>query len=148
MEETDLDLAYMAGLFDGEGCIVIDTNKWIAKNGELRRYHFLEVQVCNTDEWAVRQFQFFFGGSIYWRADKIWVWQITSQKAAFALTMLLPYLHIKKAQAGIGIRFQERIGRCLLLTEEEMAVREAQKVLISNLNKRSITAEEVKIQPI
>jgi len=131
---TKVDLAYFAGIFDGEGCIIIRKTKG---------YHNVMVTVTNTNEWLCRQFQFSFEGGVRLRSNQtqnkqaVWVWQAYSTNAKNLLVALLPYLKLKKPQAEIAIKFMNRIQekRGFTLTDEELAVREAERLLISNYNK-------------
>lgn len=134
MEQTDL--AYMAGLFDGEGTIVIHSNKHKKKDGVVAEYHYVEVCICSMDEWVPWHFKMAFLGNVYHRVDKIWVWQTVSQRAANFLVALLPYLQLKRRQAEIAIATQsrrKRHGRSPLAAEE-LALRVAEKKMISTLN--------------
>ena len=145
MEKTDL--AYSAGLFDGEGCITIANkiHKRQLSNGivKVHKYHELRVDFVNTNEWVCRQFQFSFGGSLYCHKYKkprqpCWQCCLVAKQAMAFLEAVLPYLKIKKPQAEIGINFERRkllYGRgSKRLTEKERVMREASRILISNLN--------------
>jgi len=139
MKKTDL--AYLAGIFDGEGCIVIHKRK--TGKGILHPGYHIEVNLANTNEWIVRQFQFSFGGNIYLRKKQtcqsrtIWAWQVSARKALDFLAVIKAYLKLKRAQAEIAITFQssKTRGGSRPLSEKELAVAEASKILISNLNK-------------
>lgn len=148
-----IDLAYMAGLFDGEGSIVIHARKYVTKQGKIQTHSYAELCLGSTDEWVVRFFQVSFGGNVYLRrpakpgarfgTSSMWAWQVAARKTIPPLEALLPYLRLKRAQAEIALRFQRRTAQRvakhshqLLLTEEELAVREADKFLISALNHR------------
>ncbi len=139
-----IDIAYFAGVFDGEGCIIIHKSKSKAKSPNYS--YVAEVNLANTNEWIVRQFHFSFGGGCYLRKKQgehtrqIWAWQIGANKAADFLEIILPYLRIKKAQAEIALGFQRHKRHSnpkggKRVTEKELAIAEATKLLISNLNK-------------
>ena len=133
MKKTDL--AYFAGIFDGEGCIIIRKGR--------SGYHTAMATLTNTNEWICRQFQFSFGGSVYMRSPQgdrrqaIWAWSVEAQKAQGFLEIIVPYLKLKRAQAEIAIGFAKRVHkqRGYRLTAGELAIREAEKLLISNYNK-------------
>lgn len=138
------DLAYLAGIFDGEGCIVIHDRTYKHKDGRVAKHAYVEVSLGNTNEWICRQFLFSFGGNCYLRKkqaemqQQIWAWQAAARIACEFLEVMLPHLRLKKAQAQIALNFgknkmKPRINK--YLTDEEMAVTEATKILISNLNK-------------
>ena len=142
MKKTDI--AYMAGIFDGEGCIVIHDRSYFTKSGLKRTRYYPEINVANTNEWIIHQFKFAFGGSLYLRKKKtnksqaIWVWQTTSKKATMCLEVLLPYLKLKKRQAELAIEMEIRRrnrGSHILETDKSLAWQQAQKILISKLNR-------------
>jgi len=135
------DIAYVAGIIDGEGSIGI--YKKFGK--DKRRYYQLTVQVSNSNEWLIRWLQMAFGSYAYHhghyscekikRNREIYTWSIVGNKAVDFLKTIHPYLRLKKPQAEIAIRFQEnRNHKTSRLTGGEKAVMEAERILISNLN--------------
>ena len=141
MKKTDL--AYFAGIVDGEGCIVIMRSK--RQHSTARSPSFCALlTVTSTDEWLPHQLRFAFGGTVYLLAPrtnhrKTWRWDIASKQAMSCLQALLPYLRLKHEQARIAITLETSIHPKRSpkpLTEEELAFREAQRILIHNLNQR------------
>ena len=133
------DLAYTAGIVDGEGWIGILLNKSKGR----KPYYLMRVVVANTNEWLIQWLKFGFGGYAYCRQSKanntepIWEWIITANKALEFLKLIYPYLHLKKPQAEIAIKFQgSRRGVGHRLNEKERAVTEAQRIIMSGLNKK------------
>ena len=137
----NLELAYIAGIVDGEGSISI-----------VRRHRFthqdpsfaLLVSVSITDEWVIHYLHSTFGGSVSLQKRNIvsrrpvWSWTIRHKQAGELLKAIYPFLHIKKAQAEIAIRFQARkkLGKPFQATRKECRVLEqAEKILVSSLNK-------------
>lgn len=105
MHERDL-LIWMAGFFDGEGCVSIgrvrhpQTGRWtyrltivIAQKARepLDRFH---------TRWNGTLFDYKRKGVTYWR------WAVGGAVAQEALQELLPYLLLKRPIAELGIRFQ------------------------------------------
>lgn len=133
-----VDLAYIAGIFDGEGCICLRRAK---KKGVA-----LDISVVNTNEWLMQWLKFALGGNFYpvqkeGRRNKnwkpCWRWTISSNRALDCLKLLYPYLRLKKPQAELAIKFQEaRRGSGYSLTDEEKAVDEAQKIVMGEFNRR------------
>ncbi len=130
-----VDLAYIAGLFDGEGSICIE------RNG--RRF-WIYVGVIMTDEYIIRWLQFVFGGSIYHYAPRgiskkdQWRWRTVGPQAIPVLKALMPYLRLKKAQAELAIEFQKKMNikdRGKRLIGLDVAEREVYKILMHKLNK-------------
>jgi len=101
------DLAYYAGLFDGEGCVQLRPHKRSGKTWALY------VSIASTNEWIIQQLKFSFGGSL---SKKKWknpnwkpafIWGVSSKDALTFLEAVYPYLKLKKPQAEIAIRFQK-----------------------------------------
>ena len=137
MKKTDL--AYIAGIIDGEGCIGIYKGKSGRKKKE---YYHLQVVVRMTNEWIIRWLYFAFPGSFSEHTYpkeinrlKIWTWQLTGEKALIFLELIYPYLKLKKQQAEIAINFQKAKNIKNWATDEQIAINEAQKIMISNLKK-------------
>jgi len=73
---NDVEHAYLAGFFDGEGCICINYQPSL-------RQCSLRLQVTQQ-----------------------WVWSCQSLQAAAALRAMLPFLDVKRDQAEIALEFQ------------------------------------------
>ncbi len=137
MEKTDL--AYLAGILDGEGCIEILCRKargWKAVS--------LTVSICSTDQWICQFLKFTFGGGVYDHNSKngglnhcAWAWVVNGKQARDCLQLLLPYLHLKRPQAELGIKFQDAKTQkhCRMNPKPSsvFAVEEAQAILMKSL---------------
>ena len=135
------DLAYIAGIVDGEGYIGITADHH--KRG--RRSYRLRVTVTNTEIWLINHLKFAVGGGLVIlknpsvHRQQCWQWQIGDRKAGEFLKLILPYLHLKKPQAELGIKFQEAKGRSTRgLTDNERAVEEAQKILLQTMKRNKV----------
>ena len=141
MEETEL--AYTAGIIDGEGSIGLYLNRC----KKQKDFYQMRVTVRNTNEWLVQRLKITYGGYFYpsrygdkemaknWKPQ--WQWIIAANKALVFLKLIYPYLRLKKPQAEVAIRFQEmRRGQGYHFTEEETAIAEVERILMGNLNKR------------
>jgi len=139
------DLAYIAGLFDGEGCIQIVKQK----RPEQRNYrseYSLRCSLEMANEYLPRLLHMHFGGSLRRRnlplpRQNQWEWTVRSNVAALFLKDVYPYIILKKGEADVALKFQEAmhtigVGR-KRLTEEETAIREAQHILLSNMKKKT-----------
>ena len=137
MKKTDL--AYVAGIIDGEGSISIlrcdnESNKQY-KSFKLR------VIVTNTNEWLIQWLVFAFGGSIGCRPGKAshqpyFSWTLYGSQGAKFLQLILPYLKLKRPQAEIAITFQQNKslrGR-RRRTEEQKAIEEAQHIVLAKIH--------------
>jgi len=100
-------LAYMAGIVDGEGTIVIE---------HLRTRDVPRIAIGMTDRAVPQLFVDAFGGSFRRKPPSgmgkkdIWYWQIVGRRAVQILTYLYPYLIIKKpkAQECFNLRIRSR----------------------------------------
>jgi hypothetical protein len=109
MPFTNEELAYSAGIIDGEGYI------GITKHSERRRkkntfYYTIMVKVGMTDKEAVDFLYKLFGGYLYLEKRKdvkdVWIWSIVGiKKVAPILRLLLPYLKVKNTQADILLTY-------------------------------------------
>ena len=129
-------LSYLAGLFDGEGCISISVKN--RKNGTIK--HELIVQVSMVDEVPVKMFFDNFGGS-FTKSKKdppkhdIYHWRLSSVKAKTFLEIIEPYLLVRQKQARIAIQFQSGIrNTCKQTSLEELTRRSDLRVQLQGLN--------------
>lgn len=111
---TNLQKAYLAGFIDGEGCICIyagGTPKRINPNKYSRIE--LAVYLYNTHKDTMLWVQEVFGGRMKGRHFNHPVWQPSyiikwsSNQARDILEMVVSYMHTKKAQAELAIKFQK-----------------------------------------
>lgn len=109
---SDTLLAYLAGIIDGEGCISI-----AHINPYTQKGNFILKITCSMayPAPAVVLLQQTFGGAIFDKTIKasvnvlnpkrLIVCEIASINAKNALTLMLPYLKVKKAEAELGLEF-------------------------------------------
>ncbi len=117
-EPSIVDLAYIAGIIDGEGCICIVKPK--------HNNYSLQICVKMLDPEAVFLINSFFPGNVYYGKQGDYQWSITSQKAYKFLLVITPYLRIKHAQSYIGIKFYEDC----FLAKDEMQARVSEENLV------------------
>jgi len=102
------ELAYMAGIIDGEGCITINhARSWQCLSGYT---NMLQIKVAMTTYQVPYWLLDKCGGSLREQPSAhklIYVWTISSRQASNLLSQLLPYLKNTKAQAEAAIKFQE-----------------------------------------
>ena len=142
MKKTDL--AYMAGIFDGEGCICIGKHQ---KKKTWNPTYSLKVNLVMCNPYIPNLFCFTFGGIVYERKRherhlSEWNWQLNSAKAIPFLTVLLPYLKLKRDEARLAIEFQKNkknthTSRGNPYKPEQVALFEAQKILLKSLHNKS-----------
>lgn len=125
-------LAYTAGIIDGEGSISL-------LRGESRpvQYFGLAVQVGSTTEWLLLWLESEYGGHIYKfngnrpKSKPAWKWRINGKFALEFLELIVPYLHIKKPQAELAIKFQSRKN-----LRNNPVMNEADQILMASLNRK------------
>jgi intein/homing endonuclease len=101
---TDLELAYLAGFFDGEGCVHINSPDRAGRQNLL-------IRVSQTEPSVLLLYESRWQGKISTRENgpnrkPIWLWTACSQNATECLKDLLPYLRVKSAAALVGVEFQ------------------------------------------
>jgi len=142
-EHTPTDLAYFAGLLDGEGCLSLNRSVPSACLPDRIAGMTLRITMSNTFRGPLDEGCKLFGGTVrltrkghckhkkYSRdpnalsqwAD-LYTWTITTKKAMYFLLAVFPYLRIKKKQADAILMFCQttawswRDGRTKQLTKE------------------------------
>jgi len=109
---TELETAYIAGLFDGEGHVFITKDKRPSYKTAL---HILRTGITNTHrdtiEWLFTLFPTTISRRIRHKNHPTWKpcfsWDASSINALYFLEIVYPYLKIKKEQARLGIEFQK-----------------------------------------
>lgn len=152
---TNEELAYLAGMVDGDGCISIHR---IGKPAD--GYYALTLAVGNTHMGMLEWIRARFGGTITTSGKpckphhaKKWTWAIYGQPMADLLSLLYPYLVAKKRQAELGVEYRVTVytpsqkggapGRAKL-SEEMKAYRLRIYTELKSLNFRVPAAERLK----
>ena len=134
--QSKTQLAYLAGIIDGEGTFYIGTS--LTKNFFVK--YNCRVYVVNTDEklidWLIENF----GGLKYTRkSTKKWKtrfeWILDKQKIPPIINSLLPYLIIKKKHAEVMLKFIKTFDKD----------RDSRKVSKEILDYRSILNAQLKL---
>lgn len=143
--EARESLAYIAGFFDGEGCVTVSV-----RQGKST-HHTIRVSVTNTRLDVLEYISILLPGSIYPYDSKdnrklryTLVW--TGREAINTLELLLPYLRIKGEVAEVAVDmwykcFDNRYrnpsgGPKSILSEAETILRSSYTKHIMNYNKR------------
>lgn len=137
-DQTPIELAYAAGLLDGEGCILIKAHR---SHPERPRTHALYVQIIMTELEPLEWMQERFGGSIYKRPKQQashrqgWQWTVSTTKALPLLRAIQPYARVKRRQIEAALRFDAlRTAPFTPVDPALWAQREALRLEISALN--------------
>jgi len=139
MTATELELAWAAGILDGEGCISISSRK---ADREHQQQHQFTVTVSCCDWRIPRKLLELFGGRIntfhnarkkpQWR--EAMRWNVYQRQAAATLEAVMPYLISKREQAEVALEFigtiapygkgrPYRLDSSVVTRREEMAQR-------------------------
>lgn len=109
---TDTQIAYFAGLLDGEGCVRIGIFKNLNKEIRYRAYMVIAMTDLKPINWLIK----IVGGKKY--TDKKFkkgnskichCWNMNSQEGSEILQRALPYLLVKKKQAINFIKFSKTL---------------------------------------
>jgi hypothetical protein len=117
-----MELAYIAGLFDAEGCVRIARRHRYGGPGDARKrceMYYLEVRVTNLDPRLVYPLKERFGGCVNVQPvpagqRPTFVWVASTQKALGFLLAVRPWLISKAEQVDIAVAFQQakrRVGK-------------------------------------
>jgi hypothetical protein len=147
-----MDNAYIAGLFDGEGCIVVSQNGIDGTMG-------LRASISNSYKPALDLVAAQYGGRVCLaklgkgHKHTVWSWYISGRDAARFLEALYPYLIIKREQALVALRFQETMKQSSagqVLPRALVEVREALRRELQELKKIDFTNEgnTVSLRPL
>lgn len=150
MKPTVYDWARMAAFIDGEGHISICANRTSVGN---RRYQ-ARIIISNTNPVLPNWLKETFGGFLLFRdvqkrnpkAKQVYIWNCTSQRAAWILHNCMPWLILKGAQAKILMELQECINKSRTslgapIALQDAARREDLKQQLHKLNARGSTRE-------
>jgi len=109
-EYEPIQLAYLAGIIDGEGSIYIGNFSSNLKTGS--KYYQTNIEVTNSDKSLIDWLFNTFGGRIYTYSMKqmpknarrtYYRWIATGERVTHLVEIILPYIIIKKRQCEIMI---------------------------------------------
>lgn len=112
-DHTKEQIAYLAGLVDGEGCFYIGRTKQ-GKYGSGFQWHSM-LKITSCDEELIVWLEKTFGGSkdsrYRWTSKKKFVrpvynWQATGAMLDYLLPLIEPYLIIKKRQCSVMMHYR------------------------------------------
>lgn len=128
---VDAELAYLAGFFDGEGCVsIIHT--------PARGEHYYEVRVSanQVDPSPLYVMQRRFGGRLVPlhrnpEHRQIYGWIVTGPRGREALEAMLPFLTVKRTQAILAVEFQKGMKKGQRITPELIEQRRELAALVA-----------------
>lgn len=144
--------SYVAGFFDGEGCIS-SQESWIPGKYEKFPRINLQISITNTDKEVLNLIRGRFGGQISKHTKKTgklcYAWKLTGKdKMRVFLLSVLPYLIVKKEQALLALEFidtlrKENLG-CVPLPKEVHELR--YKIHLALRKRKSKSPSEVTLK--
>ncbi len=154
-----LQLAYLAGIVDGEGCFHACKLKNKPGDGYKNGHYRCVLKVSNTDirlfHWLQETFSGTCSAAFKETRDKLfkrdcYEWVVTGHRLLDLCRQILPYLIIKKRHCELIIKFREsfpmNLGRGNReITIEEQALREDCIAEIKKLNARVRTIPHCQI---
>lgn len=115
------ELIYLAGLFDGEGTITINSGyskKYVIQNRNSDMGYGVLVRIGMNDERSIRRYHEFFGVGQYFPEKSyknyraIHRWQSRNQADVKGVLLKLePFLRLKKPQCQLALKFLEECTR-------------------------------------
>lgn len=136
---TDRQWAYLAGLIDGDGSIMVRRrDKPSTINDRARNISFeLKVTIGGQPKHLATVRAVYGGGNLYIRKREgqrhLAEWRVVARQARRVLEGIEPYLMLKQRQARIALAMPRPIARWGI-TPELRAAQEQARVDISNLN--------------
>lgn len=136
-------LAWAAGFFDGEGCIL--TTKPIKNKvgGEIR------LSIGQVNARPLKEFQKLFGGSIILEKRGVYKWQLSGYEAVFSvLEQLEPYLILKDNEVAIALKYKKYYAPVVRgqYTEEIFLMRNRTHSLIKGLKDANSTTRKTRAE--
>jgi len=138
-DHTPTQLAYLAGIVDGEGSIYIGNFSSNPKTGTL--HYQTNMEVTNTDESLINWLLLTFGGRINKYTAKqtptnsrraVFRWIVTGELLTHLCNLMLPYLIVKIKQCEIMLKMRATFkgsgavkgkSGCQAVTKETLAIR-------------------------
>ncbi len=117
------DIAYAAGVIDGEGHVGIHRHWYSSKRFGRYAVYNCAVSVTNTNEPVLQWLKELFGvGNVYPEGRKKplkphykprFVWILSAKQAAHVIAVLLPFLRIKKEEALLVLALDATMDKTL-----------------------------------
>lgn len=110
MTPSDLDLAYVAGFVDGDGCVTISRT---SSGG--RYYYAPRLIIAGTDRLVLDLASSWWGGNVWTHTPKNprhrlqYGWAADGRRGYVAITALEPFLRMKRPQAELAMAFWEHL---------------------------------------
>ena len=124
---SEVEKAYAAGFFDGEGSVSIAKPR-------SRRGYAVQLAIGQKDSRPLTWLQSIWGGSIRSFGSNAFLWETSSAGAGRFLTDIFPYLKVKQEVAALALEMQATKNHALRATPEYLTVCETIRLKVINLN--------------
>ena len=123
----DPGIEYLAGFFDGEGCVSIARIRRSRINPNHNDVYNVALSVSQVDQEILECYQRRWGGPIYSQAPsrnitakrQLYVWKPSTTSIKRFLEEVIPYLRVKREQAELALfLLQQGYGKRKLLGED------------------------------
>lgn len=139
----ELGLAYLGGLFDGEGGVQYHFyHHFKRSNRAATDSSVVFVNITNKDQATMDYLKSNFGGLVVvkryddGKRAKCYEWRLTAKQGFDFLRLIVPYLRIKRPHAVMLLSYEEQIRHRGKRTEEEKQVLRGLSDSFRELNKR------------
>lgn len=142
------DLAYMAGIVDGEGCFWIGELPRKLGDGYVSQHYRGILKISNTDkmliDWLVKTFDGTQSAQTKYQPKGkferlVFEWVATGDRLLDIAELLLPYLIIKKEHCENMIKFRKTYNKRLgstVIDQNDLAIRRECLLVSRSLNSR------------
>ena len=123
----------MAGLFDGEGCILI-------ARIQNKSVYQLCISLGSKDRCITDWVHEHFGGRVCFTKRKAHIWSASSLEAGEILKTFVDFLVLKRARAQLALEFLEKTSKRITLNtwDEQLKIREYYLQEIRKHNRREV----------
>jgi len=136
-KDQEKDLIWLAGFFDGDGCIHIGKYTILSR---VNPTYDLQVILGQRNKWILNYIKEFIEDGFLLKHRSSGNWQLTlaANKALTFLNKICPYLKVKKLEAQIAIQFQQYKKDCSgkLIPPDELVWREMHYQLLKYIKRR------------
>lgn len=159
IHSSESDRAYLAGLIDGDGSIIIGRTVKKRRTSEDFVKHELRLSVVNTNPRLISWLLNTFGGALVVRGSRndgwktTYEWKLAQADSAEVLRLVGVHLVQKVEQASVALALVDSgvkltRGSCDSDKRKEVARRESLYAAMRNLNQRGNTAATTKYQAL
>ena len=115
-QNRSIQLAYLAGVMDSDGCITILKHNVREEVQQRKSVYNLNLIINMADGRPLNYIRGIFGGTITSQLNShntmIYTWRLNHDKSGALCKLLIPFLRFKKKQAEIAVQFWYYKQKC------------------------------------